>query len=106
MDNFRLSGTVRRITVLRKDPSGSTVPVVVYKKAAKKKKGSRPFKFVERATRRAMEAQQKTADRYLARHRKSNRKKKDGWIRDFVVNTARAQNRGLKALKLRRLLAY
>lgn len=106
MESPRLSGTIRRITVLRRDATGSAIPVVVYKKAAKRKKGSRPFRFIERATRRVMEAQQKTADRYLSRHRKSNRKKKDGWIRDFTVNSVRAQNRGAKALKLRRLLTY
>jgi hypothetical protein len=64
------------------------------------------FKAAERATRRMMEAQQKTADRYLSRHKKSNRKKKDGWLRDLTVNTVRAQNRGAKALKLRRVFSY
>jgi hypothetical protein len=35
MDNPRLSSSVRRITVLRKEGSGSTVAVTVYKKARK-----------------------------------------------------------------------
>ncbi len=104
MDNPRLSRSVRRITVLHKDTSGSTVAVTVYKKARKRKKGVKSLRPLERATRRLVKAQGRTADRYLKRHNKSNRKKKDGWIRDYAVNTARANSKGVKALKLRRLL--
>jgi len=104
MDNPRLSSSVRRITVLRKEGSGSTVAVTVYKKARKRKKGLKSLRPLERATRRVAKAQERTAERYLKGHNKSNRKKKDGWVRDFVVNTARANNKGAKALKLRRLL--
>jgi hypothetical protein len=106
MEKPRLSRSIRRITVLRSDASGGTTPVVVYKKDSKKKKGSRVFKGAERVARRMVEAQEKTADRYLSRHRKSNEKKKNGWIRDFTVNTVRAHNRGVKALKLRRMFAF
>jgi uncharacterized protein DUF6312/UvrC-like protein len=102
MENPRLSKSVRRITMLRKDASGSVAAVVVYKKARKRKKGTKAFKFAERATRRMMEAQQKAAERYLEKHNKSNNKKKDGWLRDYGVNSARAANKGVKALKLRR----
>jgi hypothetical protein len=105
MENPRLSKSVRRITMLRKDASGNTAPVVVYKKERKRKKGTKAFKFAERATRRMVEAQQKAADRYLEKHNRSNSKKKDGWITDYAVNTARATNRGLKALKLRRVFS-
>jgi hypothetical protein len=106
MENPRLSGSINRITVMRKDPTGFTVPVVVYKRGKKSKKGSRTFKSAEKATRRMAKAQRKTAADYLQRHAKSNRKKKDGWVRDWFVNTVRADNKGAKALKLRRAFSY
>jgi hypothetical protein len=106
MENPRLSGSINRITVLRKDPSGFTIPVVVYKRASKGKKGSRTFKAAEKATRRMAKAQRRTAADYIARHDKSNRKKKDGWVRDWLVNSIRSENKGVKALKLRRMFSY
>jgi Family of unknown function (DUF6312) len=106
MENPRLSGSINRITVLRQDPSGFTVPVVVYRRGSRGKKGSRTFKAAEKSTRRRAKAQRKTAANYLMRHDKSNRKKKDGWIRDLFVNTVRADSKGIKALKLNRMFSY
>lgn len=104
MDSPRLSSSVRRVTVLRKEGSGTAIAVTVYKKVRKRKKGVKSLRPLERATRRLVKAQERTAERYLRGHNKSNRKRKDGWIRDYVVNTARANNKGAKALKMRRLL--
>ena len=98
-----VSKSIRRITVLQTDPSGNIAPVVVYRRGRSKKKGTRGFKIVERATRRIMEAQRSAADSYLSRHEKSNVKRRDGWIRDFPLNVVRAGNRGQRALKLRLL---
>jgi len=106
MDNPRLSGSVRRVTVVQRDPAGGTTSTVVYKRARNKKKGSKIFKAAEKATRRIMKAQEKTADRYLERHQKSNRKKKDGWLKDLTVNTIKANRSGTKELKLKRMLDY
>ena len=30
---------------------------------------------------------------YLARHNKSNRKRKDGWVRDYALNVLRASRK-------------
>jgi len=100
MENPRLSRSVNRITVMRKDPTGAIVPVVVYKKANKRKKGSRTFKAAEKATRRIAKAQRRTAGEYLSRHEKSNRKKKDGWLKDLSKNSFGSLRKGRKSFKL------
>jgi hypothetical protein len=105
MDVLRVSDSVRRITVLRKDGTGKLAPVTVYRRTASTKKGTRLFKFVERATRHLADAQARSADTYRSRHQKSNRKKKDGWIRDFPLNAIRASRKGAKALKLNRIFS-
>jgi hypothetical protein len=97
---------VTLVDILAKDPAGGTTSTVVYKRARNKKKGSKIFKVAEKATRRIMKAQEKTADRYLERHLKSNRKKKDGWLKDLTVNTIKANRSGAKELKLRKALNY
>lgn len=106
MDIPRVSSSIRRITVLQRDASGDLKPVTVYQRGTSKKKGTRAFRYIERIARRVAEAQTKGADRYLSRHDRSNRKKKDGWVRDFNVNAMRASQKGVKALKLGRLFSF
>lgn len=106
MDVNNLSKSVRRVTVLRTDASGSIAPVVIYKRKSSKKKGTRLLGPVERATRQVIDAQARAAADYLERHRESNEKRKDGWLRDFPVNFVRASRKGSKAIKINRLLSY
>jgi hypothetical protein len=100
----KVSSSVRRITLLQTDASG-TKPVVLYQRGGsrKKKRGTQPFRYLDRVTRRIAEAQAKSAQSYLSRHEKSN-EKRDGWVRDLPVNVARASQKGVKALQLPRLL--
>jgi len=37
---------------------------------------------------------------YISRHDRSNRKKRDGWLRDYVFNLARANREGMKKLRI------
>lgn len=106
MEIPRVSKSVRRITVLRPDASGQMEAVTLYRDGGSKKKGTRAFKLVERAARRVATAQSKAAGDYLSRHEKSNRKKKDGWVRDLAVNSMKASRKGTKALKLDRLIGF
>lgn len=98
MDIPRVSSSVRRITLLRRDASGVVVPVRLYERSTSKK-GTRSAKFFERSARRIAKGQLKTAEGYLSRHEKSNRKKKDGWLRDFNANVFKASKKGLKQLR-------
>jgi hypothetical protein len=106
MDIPRVSTSVRRITVLQPDASGAVSPVVVYERCPTRKKGTRAFRVFEQSARHIADAQARGATSYLARHRKSNEKRKDGWMRDFNLNITRASRKGAKALKLNRLFFF
>jgi len=87
---------------------GSVGGIAVYRYGGKKKtkKRSRGLKPLERAVRRGAIADSAFSTRYLKAHRKSNRKKRDGWLRDLDDNLYKASRRGRKRLKLRRVLAF
>jgi hypothetical protein len=105
MDLPRLSRSVRRVTVLSRDDSGKIVPVIVYDgRRRKKKKGSRMLKPVERMVRQMARANDAAAADYLRRHKKTNRKRRDGWLRDAHVNLLRAGQKGAKKIEPGKLL--
>ena len=103
MDLPRVSRAVRRVTILSRDESGSVVPVVVFSRRRKKKKSSRPLRPLEEFTRQWAEAGSRTGNNYLARHKKSNRKRRDGWLIDVNGNLLRAGQKGLRKIDPTRL---
>jgi hypothetical protein len=96
--DMRLSKAIRRIVVLAPN-EGETVTVYKGKKR-KKKKGSRLWRPLEKTVRRLTKANRKYIGTYRGRHNKSNRKKKNGWLRDFNYNVLRATEKQAKALKI------
>jgi len=104
MEPLRPKKSVRRIIALHSDEHANVVPVTLYERSpGKKQKGSRLFRPAEKIARRLVEAERAKADSYLARHARSNEKKRDGWLRDLAYNLTKASNQGLKRLKIRRL---
>ncbi len=99
MDMPRLSKSVRRITILTRDGSGGFSPVVLFKKGRKKKKATALIKPVERMTRSLVEASDKATSTYLRRHKKANRKRRDGWVRDLPNNIVRAASKGAREIR-------
>lgn len=92
---------IARITVVTPGPT-SSVSQVVYKskkKKRKKRKLSRWVKPLERVQRRLLEAQQTYNDELLDRNRRSNRKRRDGFLRDNSLNMLRAQRKAFKRLR-------
>jgi len=76
------------------------VRILVIKKSKKSKnKRSQGTREIERGLRRSVDSQATTLSTYVKRHRKSNSKKKDGWIRDMPINLIKAQKKGQKKLK-------
>ena len=104
MDMPRLSKSVRRVTVLTKDAQGSVQAVTLYRKDRKRKKGTRAFKPLERMARRVADANDRAAGTYFRRYKKSNRKRRDGWIRDMPENLMRSSSKGFKRLNPVRLI--
>jgi hypothetical protein len=67
----------------------------------KSRRGSKRLRPLEKAMRRMSNAQGAAADEYLSRHERSNRKKKNGWAKDFGKNMSRSSKKGMKKLKIR-----
>jgi hypothetical protein len=106
MDTPRLSRAIRRITVFDRDVTGSLRPVVLFDRRRKKKKQTKGLKPVERIVRTAIDAQDAYASTYASRHRRSNRKKKDGWLKDIAANVSKAGNKARKELEPSRILNW
>ena len=99
MDMPRLSKSVKRVTVLQRDANGIVSPVVVFKRKRSKKKGTQMLRPVERVMRSLAETGDAATGTYLRRHKKSNRKRKDGWVRDVPGNFVKAGRKGMKELR-------
>ena len=101
-----LSKTIRRVTIVERDASGETRAVAVYVRPRRRKRQTRGLKPVERAVRAASKAGDAFATTYRSRHRRSNRKRRDGWLRDSLLNLAKAGDRARKKLDLARVLGW
>lgn len=86
---------VKRITVVSIEGGAFET---VYKKKRKKRKISRWLKPMERRDRRMARAMKAFSDEWLERHNRSNRKRKDGWMRDGRRNFMRANRKAYKKL--------
>jgi hypothetical protein len=106
MDMPHVRATIRRITMFDRDSTGSLRPVVVYQRRRNKKKQTKGLKPVERLVRTIADANDAVASTYARRHRRSNRKRRDGWIRDALVNLTKAGNKGRKELEVSRVLSW
>lgn len=106
MDLTDAGRSIRRITILDRDDSGQVVPLVVFERGRKKKKGTRALRPLERLTRRWAEASNIASERYVRDHREANLKRRDGWIRKFHRNVFRANRKGLKKLDPARLVGF
>ncbi len=98
-----MAGIVRRITVVSMG-TGETDSVgrAVYKRKRKRKrKVSKWLRPLEKMIRRSRRADQTFATEALKRHDRSNRKRRNGFIRDAPLNILQAARKRNKKLKLR-----
>jgi hypothetical protein len=89
---------VARITVVTLEP-GRQESKVIYKSKKKKAKLSRWLRPIERLQRRGLEAQQAYSSELLERHQRSNRKRRNGFLRDGLLNVSHAQRKAMKKLR-------
>lgn len=106
MAELNVSSAVQRITVLQPGSSGALAPVTIYKKRSKRKKGTFGVRNVEKVVRRVTRGNRMFLSEYLRRHNKSNRKRRNGWVRNLGNNLARSANSGRKELNLSRLFFW
>jgi hypothetical protein len=103
----KLPKSIKRITILKADgadsQTGSIGRVVVKKKRKKKKQSKGLVRIWERAARGYARSNRRTADEYLSRHRRSSKKRRDGWLRDLTYNWGRASRKGNKQFKLSKI---
>lgn len=100
-DTLKFDPAIRSITILKKGDDGRFTPAAVYRNKGGKKRSSRGLRGMEKFVRRIGKAQAAAAGVYNMRHDRSNRKKKDGWMRDLIPNVMKAQRRAIKTLRRR-----
>jgi len=92
---------VRRITIVNFMPSGGSTTTQLHVGRRRRRRSSRVSRRLrpqERFTRRVMRALSDGARTYLRYHERSNRRSRNGWVRDFNRNLARAEERALDTL--------
>ena len=88
------------------DPA-SDVKVLVFKKKSKKKyKRSRGTKQIEEAARRMVDSNGTILTTYLKRHKASNRKSRDGWVKDMPINVFKANQKAVHRIKPLKVLGF
>lgn len=96
---YRKKSPVRSMYILEEGAGGVVQRERVYKR--KRRRGSKRLRPFEKAMRRMATAQGTMADDYLSRHNRSNRKKRNGWVKDLNKNVYRSSRKGLRKLKIR-----
>src|SRR3954468_10663671 len=91
----KLDKKVLRVTVVKREADGTRIAIPVYDEMATtlmqpRKKQTGVYKYAEKKTRRGARRGIRLIDYYLALHERSNRKKKNGWARDYFKNTFKA----------------
>jgi len=94
----RMDKKVLRVTLVKRESDGTRVAVPVYDEMAQelmrpRKKQTGLWKWGDKKARRAARKERRMIDYYLALHERSNRRKKNGWARDYLKNTMKAVRR-------------
>jgi hypothetical protein len=95
---------LKRVVVLRSDDEFGGDPDVIYgsdgggrrRKKRKIKKQSSGLKPIEKAIFKLSQKYDKATTEYKERHSKSNKKKKNGWIKDLPKNYTKAMSKLMK----------
>lgn len=97
-----MATSAKRVTVLGKNPDGtfSVKSESVLESGKNKKKGTKGLGLVDKIVRTGVNVGTTSGSAYLSRHKKSNQKKKDGWLKDAPVNVIRAGLKGVKQVKI------
>jgi hypothetical protein len=75
------------------DASGHTRHGAIVEDLGEIKKQNKTLRPVEKRLRKVLRRQLQTLDFYLTLHDRSNRKKKNGWLRDLGSNMAKARRK-------------
>jgi len=97
---LNLDRAVERVTLVNAERSGtfSTRRIQIRRRQRRQRRQSATIRAEERLTRRIARALQDGVQEYLKQHDRSNRSRRNGWVRDMDRNLARAQDRVLDRL--------
>ena len=87
---------LKKVVVLQSDGDFGRIPRTLSgsrRKKKKRKKQSTALKPFEKYVRTMAERSNKATSEYLERHERSNRKKKDGWIKDLPKNYSKSMSK-------------
>ena len=105
----KLPKFIKRISIVKAAArSTDGVPaerVIVEPKRKRKKKSKGLLRVLENMVCSGPKATKATALSYQARHRRSNRKRRDGWMRSYMYNLLRAGMKGRKEIKFMKLFS-
>ena len=90
---------VKSIRVFSRGEGGDLVPVAKFEATKKKKKISRWARPANKNLKRVLDAQKVWAETMEDRRDRSNRKKKDGFLREWNYNKTRANRKAWKILR-------
>jgi hypothetical protein len=100
MELTRMRKAVRSVTRLQTDKNGVVTSATrLYETDKPNKKQRKGVKEVGKGVRKAHSAVQTIGEEYIARHNRSNRKKRDGWAKDLPTNMVKAARKGAKKVK-------
>ncbi len=92
-----LKGLAKRVTVIRANPNGEVERSVVYREKGRSDgRGTGRARGLEKPLLKATGRLRKFTASFEKLHRRSNRKKKNGGMRDLMANILSAQGRALR----------
>jgi hypothetical protein len=96
---------IQRVTVIKRDGRGQIISRDAYEGKRKTKKQSKGLRPIERQLRKILEFRSDVIDNYLERHRRSNEKRRDGWLSDLPSNMVRAvrKSKPKRLLRIKKL---
>lgn len=94
----KMNKDVQRVTVVKREADGTRIATPVYDEVAMtlmrpRKKQTGVYKVAEKRQRKGIRRAIRALDCYLTLHEASNRKKKNGWARDYFRNSMKAVRR-------------
>ncbi|HWL59313.1 MAG TPA: hypothetical protein VNQ48_00320 [Microbacteriaceae bacterium] len=98
--NLPRSYAIARVSKVERTGDGHVTSTVLAA-PKRKKRVSKRYRKADKVLRRLARAQQVASDDFLARHDRANRKKKNGGVKKFVRNAAKAARKGGKKLRIR-----
>jgi hypothetical protein len=87
------------VVKVEREADGSVTRTVLSEEGkSKRRKVSRPLRRLDRRIRKTMKLENVASSEYLRRHERSNRKKKNGALKDFGKNVRKSVREGVDAI--------